>query len=62
MIMKKMYISPRMETIVIMSNVIATSAGAPTEIGDVNGNLDPGAPGQDGASGGWAPTRGGRWE
>lgn len=51
--MKKMYISPRMETIVITSNIIATSGetGPATGVdhGDFEGGFD-------------APVRGGRWE
>lgn len=57
MIMKKMYISPRMETIVITSNVIATSVGTGVEVGGGPSNT----PVDDVI--GDAPTRGGhRWE
>lgn len=62
MIMKKMYISPRMETIVLMSNVIATSVG-----GDTQGSGDVGFTGFDndekpyGEGDLGAPTRGGRF-
>lgn len=62
MIMKKIYNSPRVETIVLTSNVIATSVG-----GDTQGSGSVGFTGFDNEEKNYgegdlgAPTRGGRW-